>query len=146
MSIKERHAIRSSEIRDIIDNLKSELGEEIEEISDKFVEIIETSEKGDIIAVDGVPYLVKKDEKFFPLIPASEDLSIRRVTVDMGAIEPISTGADIMAPGIVEVEEGISEGDIVAIDDEENRKVLAIGSVIVDSSELTGEGGKVIEN
>lgn len=146
MPIKKRHAIRDSDIRKIVGKLKPKLGKEIENILSGKVETAEMEEGESIILVDEEPVLLKKENKIYPFITAAEMLSIKRVTVDMGAVKPISDGADIMAPGIVEVDENIESGDIVGTEDEKNRKIIAVGISLKESSHLMGNSGKVIKN
>lgn len=146
MSIKKRHPIRSSDIDEIIDRLKPKLGEEIETLIEGRIEKAELDGGETVILKDEKPILVKKDQKFIPLLSAAEKLSLKRVTVDMGAVGPISNGADIMAPGIVEVNEDIKSGEIIGIEDEKNKRIIAVGTAIEDGTSLEGESGKVVEN
>ena len=70
----------------------------------------------------------------------------RAVTVDMGAVRFIYNGADVMAPGIVDAEPGIRAGDVVWVQDEKNRRPLAVGRAIMDGPTMTREEkGKAIE-
>lgn len=145
MRIKKRHPIRDSDIRDLADRLKPQFGIEIENLLEGRVETAELESGESIILVDGEPILVEKDI-LFPFTSAADKLSLKRVTVDMGAVKPISDGADVMAPGIVEVEDGIEEGEIIGIEDEKNRKIIAIGETLVEEDSLKGKEGKVVRN
>jgi len=70
----------------------------------------------------------------------------RWVTVDMGAVRFIYNGADVMAPGIVEADQGIRTGDIVWVRDEKNRRPLSLGRAIMDGPTMAlEEKGKAIE-
>lgn len=65
----------------------------------------------------------------------------------MGAIKFVTSGADIMRPGIVELEEGISKDEIICIIDENNKKPLAIGITLMSGEEIQqATSGKVIKN
>ena len=76
------------------------------------------------------------------VFPASK----RAVTVDMGAVRFLYNGADVMAPGIVEADPGIREGDIVWVRDEKNRRPLSVGRAIMDGPTMAREEkGKAIE-
>ncbi len=70
----------------------------------------------------------------------------RWVTVDMGAVRFVTNGADIMAPGITEVDPEIREGDVVWIRDETHGRPLAVGLARVDAAGLTAAKGKVVRN
>lgn len=70
----------------------------------------------------------------------------RYVTVDMGAVKFVYNGADVMGPGIVEVDPEVIAGDLVWIRDVKNRRPLAIGKAIVDAAVmLRKEKGKAVE-
>jgi len=70
----------------------------------------------------------------------------RWVTVDMGAVRFIYNGADVMAPGILEVDPAIRAGDVVWVRDEKNRRPLAVGRAIMDGPTMAREEkGKAIE-
>lgn len=146
MEIKRRHSLRDSKIREIIEKLEPKLGEEIESLLKGRVEITEIGSGEKIILVDNAPALIKKEGEYFPLTSIADRLSLKRVTVDMGAVKPISDGADVMAPGVVEVDEGIEKDQIIGIEDEKNSKIIAIGTALKDGPYLKGERGKVIEN
>lgn len=146
MSIKKRHPIRDSEIRKIEKELSPELGEGVTSLLEGNVERAETEEGEVFILSDGRPALVREDEGYIPLLFTAEQLELKRITVDMGAVPPISDGADVMAPGIVEVDEEIEEGEIVGIEDEENRKLIAVGEAIKPGSDLQGDSGKVVKS
>ena len=70
----------------------------------------------------------------------------RAVTVDMGAVRFIHNGADVMAPGIVDADPGIREGDVIWVRDEKNRKPLAVGRALMDGPTMAREEkGKAVE-
>lgn len=70
----------------------------------------------------------------------------RWVTVDMGAVRFIYNGADVMAPGIVEADPAIRVGDVVWVQDEKNRRPLAVGRAIKDGPTMAREEkGRAIE-
>ena len=65
----------------------------------------------------------------------------------MGAVKFIVNGADIMRPGIVEIEAGILKDELVSIIDKNNQKTLAVGIALFSSAEMKGMSlGKVIKN
>lgn len=146
MSVKKRHFISDSDLRDLIENLRPELGDGVEELLKDRVETAELESGEKIILVEGCPALVKEEEEFIPLIQAAEKLDLKSVIVDMGAVEPITGGADIMAPGVSEVDEDIQRGEMICVRDEENRKIIALGRALKESPKLSGKEGKVIKN
>ena len=68
------------------------------------------------------------------------------VTVDAGAVGFVTDGADVMRPGIVDADEGIAAGDLVAVNEETHGKFLAVGRALVDGTEMLGEEGRVVES
>jgi len=72
---------------------------------------------------------------------------LKRIVVDMGAIKFVINGADVMRPGITNIEEGIAEGNFVVILDVDNRKPLAVGVTMFSGEEMREmTEGKVIKN
>ena len=65
----------------------------------------------------------------------------------MGAVPYVCNGADIMAPGIVNVKGDFNEKNILIILDERHKKSLAIGIALVNSHNIrTTKRGKVAKN
>jgi len=72
---------------------------------------------------------------------------MKKVVVDLGALNSIINGADVMRPGIIEYDENINKDDIVVIVEEKNKKPIAIGKVLYSSEEIKNLGsGKTIKN
>src|SRR3989338_2948886 len=72
---------------------------------------------------------------------------LKHIVVDMGAVKFVVGGADIMRPGIVSIESEISVGDFVVVVDVNNKKPLAVGIALFDSSTMQEmKTGKVIKN
>ena len=65
----------------------------------------------------------------------------------MGAVKFVASGADIMRPGVVDIPEEISEGELITIVDENNKKPLAIGKALFNSKDMQElSTGKCIES
>ena len=65
----------------------------------------------------------------------------------MPAIPYMIKGADVMRPGIKEIDEQIRKDEIVAIVDEKNKKAIAVGIALFDSEEMRQMvKGKVLKN
>lgn len=72
---------------------------------------------------------------------------LKKIIVDMGAVKFVVSGADIMRPGIISIESEISSGDFVVVVDVNNKKPLAVGIALFGSSEMQEmKMGKVIKN
>lgn len=65
----------------------------------------------------------------------------------MGAIKFVTNGADIMRPGIKEINEKIKKNEIICVIDEKYGKPLAICRALFDADEIKEKKeGKVLEN
>lgn len=144
--IRKRKRLRSKEVKAFAEELRERTGVDV--ISqDDAVDIAQSSEF-DVLFINGDILALIYEGKAFPTVRGM--LSVRparnHVTVDMGAVPFVRNGADIMAPGIVDADPGIKEGDVVWIRDEKNLVPLAVGVSSVAGTELKGSKGKVIKN
>lgn len=146
MKVKSRHHLRSDDVAEIEQSLEATLGIEIGGSTYELVEL--TGSSFDLVLVDGEPAVLYVDDEPFLTVRGANANPPRShvVTVDKGAISFVSNGADVMRPGIVEADEEIESGDLVAIVEESHGKVLAIGRALTDGSDMLGESGKVVES
>jgi len=146
MEVKSRHHLRSDDVREVEDAVADALGVELDGETYELVEI-EDSEF-DVVLVDGSPDVVYvEDEPFLTVAGANvHEPQTHVVTVDAGAISFVSNGADVMRPGIVEADEQIAEGDLVAIAEASHGKVLGIGRALTSGDDMVGSEGKVVES
>jgi len=146
MQVKSRHHLRSDAISELQESLAESFGSEVTGNSFERVELSDSV--FDIVLVDGDQLIAKVDTEPFLTVqganafPPTESV----VTVDAGAVSFVSNGADVMRPGIVEVDDDIEPGDLVAIAEETHGKVLAIGRATEPSDEMLGDSGKVVES
>jgi PUA-domain protein len=146
MDVSSRHHLRSDEIDEIADALREGLGVELDGDSYELVEFAD--EDFEVVLVDGDPLVwYPGGEPFVTVAGANRtDPSTGVVTVDAGAVSFVSDGADVMRPGITEASEGISEGDLVVVQEEAHGKALAVGRALVDGDDMAGDSGKVVES
>ncbi len=131
-------------LKDII----STFGEEMAELENKTLEKI-TLEEYSLILVDGKPLLFEVEGHLFPTVRGALEMGLQKriVAVDKGAIRFVSNGADIMAPGVVEADSEIKEGDLVIIVEETHRKPLAIGKALMEGPQMVeANSGKAIKS
>jgi PUA-domain protein len=68
------------------------------------------------------------------------------VTVDMGAVKFLYNGADVMAPGIIDADPEIREGDIVWAREEKHGKPLVVGRALMDGKKMVeSKSGKAVK-
>ncbi|XVH30443.1 RNA-binding protein [Haloferacaceae archaeon DSL9] len=146
MNVKSRHHLRSDDISDLREQIRDALGVEVDGDSFESVELTDTPY--DLVLVDGDPAVATFDGEPFLTVSGANAFPPQKnvVTVDAGAVSFVSNGADVMRPGIVEADDRIEAGDIVAIAEETHGKVLAIGRALESGSEMVGDSGKVVES
>jgi len=112
----------------------------------KNVKVHQILDDAQIITGNGIKIL-KIEEDYLPFLSETEMLEkFPSVTVDMGAVEFMCKGANLMRPGIKEFTE-FENDKLVCIVEESQHKFLAVGKSVVSSSELeTMDKGEVIKN
>jgi len=101
-----------------------------------------------LILVDEQPSFFYYQDNISPTLKyLQNNLILKKITVDMGAIKFVINGADIMRPGIVNIENEIRKEDFIVIVDENNEKPLAVGIALLNTEEMKAtKSGKVIKN
>ena len=101
-----------------------------------------------IIFVNSKPLFFYHNERIIPTLKfLLENMAMKKVVVDMGAVKFVISGADIMRPGIVEIDEGIEEDEPIAVVDVNNKKPLSVGIAMFSSEEMSEkESGKAVKN
>jgi len=88
-----------------------------------------------------------KDQQYFPTLRFLDHVQMKHVKVDAGAVRFVVSGADVMRPGITEIDDTIEENDPVIIIEQTHGKALAIGSALYSGIEMKKlEKGKCIKN
>ena len=65
----------------------------------------------------------------------------------MGAVKFVSSGADIMRPGIVELDKAIKKDEIVVVVDQSHKKPLCVARALFSGEEISSlKQGKVLKN
>jgi PUA domain protein len=146
MDVKSRHHLRSDAVADVEDALYDGLGVSLDGDAHELVEL--EGSAFDLVLVDGEPLVLYVDAEPFPTVRGLNATEPMKgvVTVDGGAVSFVSDGADVMRPGIVEADDEIQTGDLVAINEEAHGKYLAVGRALVDGNEMPGDSGKVVES
>ena len=107
------------------------------------------SEDITLIAFSDLPVLILVEHEVFPTLIAvklSGINSLPHAVVDEGAVKHLLNGADVMAPGIIEVT-NFQIGDIVSVWNPNKTAPLVIGKALMSSSEiLTKKRGRAIKN
>jgi PUA domain protein len=152
MKIKHRHFIRKSELNLIKEEILKQYNKNfVDQIFPKKskVEVIETEAGDSLFAINNILKLWKSKEGYIPVLTLllNNQIEMKTVIVDFGAIRYVANGADVMRPGITKIDPSIQKGDIIAIREETKNRALAVGKAIFDASEMEAkDSGKVIEN
>jgi PUA-domain protein len=146
VKIRSRHQLRKSQSKDMIRKIGESLTDANTKLVGKKLEIAVTDEF-ELLLVDGEPlFFIMDGEPFFTVkgaLKLNPDKMV--VIVDAGAIPFVVKGADIMKPGIVSADPGITEGDLVIVKEETHGKPLAIGRALVSGDQMTVGSGKAIK-
>jgi PUA-domain protein len=138
-----KHMMRRRDARRLLEEAEALLGR----VKSNTLSQAEMDDGTIVYIIDGEVQLARSGDRLFPTLmnPIIRDLPA--IVVDMGAVPYVCKGADVMAPGIVEVQGRFSEGDYVVVRDVNNRKALAIGTAMAPSEEVKiKEKGKTVLN
>lgn len=97
----------------------------------------------EVYLVEGKPLCFRKGGRLFPSLHFAERFELKKIKVDLGAVPHLLKGADVMAPGIVEMTE-LKEGEIVLVVDEKYGKPIVVGVSLISGQKP--EKGKVVAN
>ena len=147
MEYKNRHRLKDKKIEKYVEQMQDKLGDSPFHLGDQ-VDVADT-ENGKVVIANDKVQATFFDDEVFPTIKGFLDMGAtkRYVTVDMGAVKFVYNGADVMAPGIVDADESIEEGQLVWVRDVEHKKPLAVGRAMTDGRTMIGsDSGKVIKS
>ena len=101
-----------------------------------------------IILVNKKPSFFYYEKKLVPTLQLLQEKELlKKVIVDMGAVKFLIGGADIMRPGVKEIDSTIEEGDFVVVLDINHKKALCVGIALVSAEQMQKQSsGKVIKN
>jgi len=110
-------------------------------------EVMKTK-RSKIYFFNGKALFVERSNKIVPSILNKEALDmLPSIIVDQGAIPYICNGADVMAPGITEIQGEFPPEALTVIREEKYEKALAIGIAIIGSEDMKKQTrGRVVEN
>lgn len=144
----DRRRLKDREFKEVIKDFMYRFPESSTPLStvNYFEELI--IEDARVFFSNGKAWILQTKSGFLPSLKFDGLLSILpKVIVDMGAVPHVANGAQIMRPGIHQIEGQFSKGQVVAILDEKHRKTIALGIAEVDSYEMQSmTKGRVINN
>jgi len=143
LKLRKRRVMRRKDARRLMEEAATLLGD----TRHAKVEQAQLEEGISVYLLDGAALLARSGGILFPTLmcPCLERLPA--VIVDMGAIPHVCKGADVMAPGVVEVRGDFAEGGLVVVRDVRHGKALAVGRALKSSEEIrVADKGRIIEN
>ena len=154
MRIKHRTLLRTKELRKLLNGFENSPGlihQALREVpSGKVsVERIMLNDKTELYLVKGTLWLIKQQHMLFPGLPVllANNVQLPKVVVDMGAVAHIANGADVMAPGIFDLDKQLKVGDLVVIIDQKNLVPLAVGRMLLSPDVILERNrGRAIES
>ena len=100
-----------------------------------------------IYLFDGEMLLARRDGILLPTLKNPNLGRFSSVIVDMGAIPYVCNGADVMAPGIVEIRGEFEKDALLIIRDVQHGKALGVGMALESSEGMKGmKRGKAVVN
>jgi len=139
VKIKNRHRLKSKDIRNLLEEVKKDFNEI--NFDDKTTVEIGDFEEFRIVFIQNIPCFFYHCNKLIITLFGINNLHPKSnyVVVDMGAVKFVTNGADVMAPGIIDADININEGDQVWICDERNKKPLAVGIAEISGNQMIHE-------
>jgi len=147
--IKKRHLLKKREQRDEITRIEMEIGSSIKGLDKSRLEGGVLDDGSRILLLDGEIIFFQHEGRMFPSLRALLNglIDVPRITVDMGAVKFVVNGADIMRPGITDIDDRVKKFGIVVVVDETHGKPLAVGISMFSAEELrAASSGKVIKS
>jgi len=144
-----RHLLREKETAQVLREMSQRLKVDVQRLfgPKPRVESVET-QVAKLYFINGRPTIAVSDGSLLPLLSSSEVLSrLPRVVVNIGAVPHVCNGADVMAPGVVQIQGEFDKGDFVLVVDERHSKPLAICVALTDAHTMRSlKQGKILEN
>jgi PUA domain protein len=139
--LRKRKSLKRKTAKKLVEELSSVFGEiETERVESAMLEDVT------VYLLDDVVEFVRDGDAIYPFLGGSHVDGLPKVVVDMGAVPYVCNGADVMTPGIKDMD-SFDVGDLVVVRDIAHGKALAIGKALKSSSDIEkNKKGKAIEN
>ena len=153
MRIKHRTILRTKKLREMIKGFEKTpllIHKALREtpLGKVPVERIVLDDKSELYFVAGELWLVRLEAEMYPGLQAliTNNVQLPQVVVDMGAVPHIANGADVMAPGILNLDENLKVDDFAVIIDQKNQVPLAVGRMrLTREAILETKKGRALE-
>ncbi len=146
VKIKNRHRLKERDVKELSADLLTRFGNDF--LKGKVAVDTGSVEEFTVLLVeDSMDFMMYDNKVVFTLQGLiKHQPKAKYVVIDMGAVVFITKGADVMAPGISDVDLMIQKDDFVWICDEKHRKPLATGIALMTGEEMkTKKPGKAVK-
>jgi len=146
VKIKNRHRLKERDVNDLAADLQTRFHGDF--LNGKAAVDIGSVEEFTVLLVnDSIDFMMYHDKVVFTLQGIMKYQPKNNfVVIDMGAVSFITKGADVMAPGITDVDPMIRKDDCVWICDEKHHKPLGTGIALMNGEEMkTKKPGKAVK-
>lgn len=149
-TVVRRHFLKEKETKQLLLELSQKLKVDAEQLlgSKPRIELAKT-QAAEIFVINGKPLLARFDGALLPTLISNGVFLPRlpKIVVDMGAVSHVCSGADVMAPGVAQIDGKFNTDDLLLVVDEHHGKPLAIGVALLDSQAMKKlKHGKVVRN
>ena len=97
-----------------------------------------------LIKTSNLKHEITRD--YIPHLKSNEVKELRKITIDTGAVPFLLKGVDMMRPGIVAIENGIEQDEVISIVDEVKGLIIGVGLAMYNFQEMEEMNtGKVIQ-
>jgi PUA-domain protein len=146
VKIKNRHRLKDREVKELSTELQAQFGDDFFK-GTIIVDVGSIEEYTVLLVNDSMDFFRYNNKVMFTLQGLMKHhLQTKYVVIDMGAVGFITKGADVMAPGITDVDVAIQKDDFVWVCDEKHRKPLATGIALMSGEEMkTKKPGKAVK-
>lgn len=101
----------------------------------------------EVYLINNRPGLIRSQGRLIPSLHILlEHNFLKRIVVDMGAVQFVTSGSDVFRPGCKAIDESIQKDEIVSIVDERHEKPLAVGIALMSGKDMKSlEKGAVVK-
>jgi PUA domain protein len=144
-----RYFLKDKEVKQLLSRVRQEVKIDAQALVGANARIESAESKtATVFLINNKPLFAKKDDLIFPTL-GFDDVAkfLPQVIVNMGAVPHVCNGADVMAPGVVNIGGDFRKDDFVVVTDEKHQKPLAIGITLHDSESMRNlKQGKTVKN
>ncbi len=144
-----RHFLKEKEATQLLVRFSQKLKTSSKQLFGTKIRVESTeAQAAKIFLVNGKPLLASYEDTFLPTLLFTEALNrLPKIVVNMGAVPHICNGADVMAPGVVQIEGEFQADEFLLVVDERHRKPLAIGKALFNSENMKSlKQGRIVKN